>query len=449
MSNRILITKKDIEHFVRGLSLQINIVGDSNENFYFTTLNKELLEYCLDTVPTNKIIVGENSITFIDLKSGNLVTLDYKDISYNIFISIPTGQTPGNFLKDDVISNCKYIIDRLKLIRKTQKVSYQRNTDIELKIIDAFRSNAMLGEPVNVNMDTLDLLIVRYDGALAEAFYSKNKKVIDALSQPIANILYHFDKEVQLSVINEVDDYKRRELIKACWNTVLSKKREEYIDLLNKKIENLSEKNTDSRFLKASYKNEIEKISKVNFIEELSVFKNIDDVFFYWPFNNFNLETSTYVLTKDSSASLDSSEDIKIITNDYEDKRIEFYAINDYLLRLIKAINIYVPDNNLSVNSVKKLFETDSLSEEQKDIKLQIFNSKLKYLEERKKEIFKFLDDENDITDSNVLKDITELKELINDSIKSFSENFNNYSILDVITNWPAVLQPAPVNLNF
>jgi hypothetical protein len=115
----------------------------------------------------------------------------------------------------------------------------------------------------------------------------------------------------------------------------------------------------------------------------------------------------------------------------------------------LKAIKTYSPDLTFRTDDIKDLFEVNELNEEQEKIKKDIFNNKIKMLEKRKLEIFDFLDNENDLSDTNILKDITELKELINSAIKSFTDSYNENSVLEIITYWPAALQPAPDNLSF
>lgn len=442
MNSTICNTQKEIDAFIGSLKLQVNIIGDDKDNFYFTTLNPDLLSYadCLK----NKIKIENDRFTFFDLKSKKFYELPYNKVCYNIFVSLSPGFTPAKNDLNEILSNSKIIIDRLKKL-SYNKTSSQRNPRTENLIVDAIRGNLNLKLPIEINFDRLDLLILSYDSAVAEETYLKNKHLIDSLSTPITNILYHFDKEVQINILNEQDKAKQFELLKACWITVLENGRENFIRATTKKIAEIADNDTDSKFLKSSLKSEIDAIKKLDFIQELALFSDAKDLFFYWPFNNFNLETEHYILTKKPDLDTDGLVQVKINS----DSRLEYTSYNDYLIRLLKAIKTYSPDLMFRTDDIKDLFEVNELNEEQEKIKKDIFNNKIKMLEKRKLEIFDFLDNENDLSDTNILKDITELKELINSAIKSFTDSYNENSVLEIITYWPAALQPAPDNLSF
>lgn len=440
-------TKKEIDLFLNHLRHQLLLIGDNHDNFYYVTFNEELVVH--RGLNHEEQSTNEKGIIAYDLKSKNLVTINFEDINNIIFISIGLGFTPSTAPENELVTNGKRFIDKFNSLQAAQ-ISSKRDDLIVLRILNTLRGLSLLDNVVPSFIDEIDLKILSYDKSIAQDLYNRNKSLFETVTLPVANILVHFDKNIQLSIINEPNETKKTGLLKACWVTVLENKRIEYIKNLTKKLDSLDSSLSDLKFLQHSIKTEIENIKKIDFLNELSYFFDRNDFFFYWPFNNFNLETDNYILSK--QADLASTSAIEILTEG-SDTRIKYNAFNDYLVKIIKAVNSYIPEHELSADTIQSFFEVGSLTTSQikkrEEIRVSLINNKINVLNERRQEVFRFLDEENDTSDINVLKDIEEIKKVINDNLEYLNDTKNKLSILEILTYWPAVLQPAPEKFDF
>lgn len=420
---------------INSIEKYISVLKTKDNKYFFATQNNVFLKR------EETFSINDKEFEFFDIKFGHKRQLNFEDIVGVFLVSFPEEYTPpmgrDANAKELFIEIGKRYLEKIQLLDKSV-FKYTVNDEKYETIFNLIRYNEILNY-YDIKLDFFDKQILFFDEGITDEFLNNYKKIIFDKSGKLkinlsnAIILSFFDRQTQEYVLEDNDSASRFKKIKSIFIHLLNLSKEKTaLYLENEKEEAIKDlKGIEKNYVVQNFENEIDKIRSLDIDKELEYIDNEQDLILYWPFT-LDLSVGEFVLTTSPEKNKNTG---KIIIHS---------VANTPFFNLYKVFKEYT---KLSISL--KTFEFLKGTSTDESIKKELIDKKLNIFENKKNEIFEFLNNELTSTSiSEVKEDILKLKEEINSAIELYKKEITVASSLrDILKYWPVYLYPIPEEL--